>query len=154
MSIDAQKLMDVTSFLHLLWSNVLQIVLSIFFLWGELGPSVFAGVGIMMLLIPINGFLVTKSRKIQVRKVTYFNPKVFSYYILNLFVKFGQSQWRLSNIPNKLGFLWLPFSSPKLSYIFYNWFSFIFRRAGLKREMLPQKSVRAFSSCFIELFLE
>ncbi|XP_049620339.1 ATP-binding cassette sub-family C member 2 [Suncus etruscus] len=69
MSIDAQKLMDVTSFLHLLWSNVLQIVLSIFFLWGELGPSVFAGVGIMMLLIPINGFLVTKSRTIQVNNM-------------------------------------------------------------------------------------
>lgn len=69
MSIDAQKLMDVTSFLHLLWSNLLQIILSIFFLWGELGPSVFAGVGIMMLLIPVNGFLVTKSRKIQVNNM-------------------------------------------------------------------------------------
>ncbi|XP_004616472.1 ATP-binding cassette sub-family C member 2 [Sorex araneus] len=66
MSVDAQKLMDVTSFLHLLWSNVLQIVLSIFFLWRELGPSVLAGVGVMVLLIPINGILVTKNRTIQV----------------------------------------------------------------------------------------
>ncbi|KAG8523588.1 Canalicular multispecific organic anion transporter 1, partial [Galemys pyrenaicus] len=69
MSVDAQKLMDATSFIHLVWSNVLQIVLSIYFLWTELGPSVFAGVGIMVLLIPINGILVTKNRGIQVKNM-------------------------------------------------------------------------------------
>lgn len=68
MSVDAQKLMDVTNFIHLLWSNVLQIVLSIYFLWAELGPSVLAGVGVMVLLIPLNGVLATKNRAIQVRK--------------------------------------------------------------------------------------
>ena len=31
MSVDAQKLMDVTNFIHLLWSNVLQIALAICF---------------------------------------------------------------------------------------------------------------------------
>lgn len=65
MSVDAQKLLDVSSYLHLLWSTVLQIVLSIFFLWRELGPSILAGVGVMVLLIPINGFLATKNRSIQ-----------------------------------------------------------------------------------------
>ncbi|XP_037352386.1 ATP-binding cassette sub-family C member 2 [Talpa occidentalis] len=69
MSVDAQKLMDVTGYLHLLWSNVLQITLSIYFLWTELGPSVLAGVGIMVLLIPINGVLVAKNRAIQVKNM-------------------------------------------------------------------------------------
>ncbi|XP_039105180.1 canalicular multispecific organic anion transporter 1 isoform X5 [Hyaena hyaena] len=69
MSVDAQKLMDVTNFIHLLWSNVLQITLSIYFLWAELGPSVLAGVGVMVLLIPINGILATKSRAIQVKNM-------------------------------------------------------------------------------------
>ncbi|XP_077634918.1 ATP-binding cassette sub-family C member 2 isoform X1 [Crocuta crocuta] len=69
MSVDAQKLMDVTIFIHLLWSNVLQITLSIYFLWAELGPSVLAGVGVMVLLIPINGILATKSRAIQVKNM-------------------------------------------------------------------------------------
>lgn len=68
MSVDAQKLMDVTNFIHLLWSNVLQISLSIYFLWAELGPSVLAGVGVMVLLIPINGVIATKNRAIQVKK--------------------------------------------------------------------------------------
>lgn len=69
MSVDAQKLMDVTNFVHLLWSNVLQIALSIFFLWRELGPSVLAGVGLMLLLIPVNGILATKNRAIQVKNM-------------------------------------------------------------------------------------
>ncbi|XP_006210591.2 ATP-binding cassette sub-family C member 2 isoform X1 [Vicugna pacos] len=69
MSVDAQKLMDVTSFIHLLWSNLLQIVLSVYFLWAELGPSVLAGVGVMVLLIPVNGVLATKNRAIQVKNM-------------------------------------------------------------------------------------
>ncbi|XP_076981838.1 ATP-binding cassette sub-family C member 2 [Tamandua tetradactyla] len=69
MSVDAQKLMDVTSYIQLLWSTILQIVLSIFFLWRELGPSVFAGVGVMVLLIPVNGIIATKNRTIQVKNM-------------------------------------------------------------------------------------
>ncbi|XP_028632028.1 canalicular multispecific organic anion transporter 1 [Grammomys surdaster] len=69
MSVDAQKLMDVTNYMHLLWSSVLQITLSIYFLWRELGPSILAGVGIMVLLIPVNGVLATKIRKIQVQNM-------------------------------------------------------------------------------------
>ncbi|XP_015979731.2 canalicular multispecific organic anion transporter 1 isoform X1 [Rousettus aegyptiacus] len=69
MSVDAQKLMDVTSYIHMLWSTVLQIALAIFFLWRELGPSILAGVGLMIILIPLNGILTTKSRTIQVKNM-------------------------------------------------------------------------------------
>ncbi|XP_043841698.1 ATP-binding cassette sub-family C member 2 [Dromiciops gliroides] len=69
MSVDAQRFMDVTNFIHLLWSCPFQIVLSIVFLWMELGPSVLAGLGVMILLIPINAFLATKSRAIQVENM-------------------------------------------------------------------------------------
>ncbi|XP_024411181.2 ATP-binding cassette sub-family C member 2 [Desmodus rotundus] len=69
MSVDAQKLMDVTNFIHLLWSNVLQITLSIYFIWIELGPSVLAGVGVMLLLIPVNGIIAIKSKAIQAKNM-------------------------------------------------------------------------------------
>ncbi|XP_052568818.1 ATP-binding cassette sub-family C member 2 isoform X1 [Peromyscus californicus insignis] len=71
MSVDSQKLMDVTNYIHLVWSSVLQIALSIFFLWRELGPSVLAGVGVIVLLIPVNAVLATKNRKIQVQNMKY-----------------------------------------------------------------------------------
>uniref|UniRef100_A0A8B9ZKB2 Canalicular multispecific organic anion transporter 1 n=1 Tax=Anas platyrhynchos TaxID=8839 RepID=A0A8B9ZKB2_ANAPL len=66
MSADAQRFMDMANFIHQLWSSPLQIILSIVFLWGELGPSVLAGIAVMVLLIPINGFLVAKAKGIQV----------------------------------------------------------------------------------------
>lgn len=71
MSVDAQRFMDFTVFMHQLWSSPLQIILSLVFLWTELGPSVLAGIGVMVLLIPINGVLVSKSRAIQVKNMKY-----------------------------------------------------------------------------------
>uniref|UniRef100_A0A8C8R4R5 Canalicular multispecific organic anion transporter 1 n=1 Tax=Pelusios castaneus TaxID=367368 RepID=A0A8C8R4R5_9SAUR len=69
MSTDAQRFMDLANFIHQLWSAPLQITLSIIFLWGELGPSVLAGIGVMVLLIPINGVLATKARAIQMKNM-------------------------------------------------------------------------------------
>ncbi|XP_063163042.1 ATP-binding cassette sub-family C member 2 isoform X2 [Candoia aspera] len=69
MSVDAQRFMDFTVYMHQLWSSPLQIILSLVFLWAELGPSVLAGIGVMVLLIPINGVLVAKSRVIQVKNM-------------------------------------------------------------------------------------
>ncbi|XP_036593137.1 canalicular multispecific organic anion transporter 1 isoform X2 [Trichosurus vulpecula] len=69
MSVDAQRFMDMTNFFHLLWSCPLQIILAVIFLWLELGPSILAGLGVMVLLIPINAVLATKSRAIQVKNM-------------------------------------------------------------------------------------
>uniref|UniRef100_A0A673B4P9 ATP-binding cassette, sub-family C (CFTR/MRP), member 2 n=1 Tax=Sphaeramia orbicularis TaxID=375764 RepID=A0A673B4P9_9TELE len=71
MSADAQRFNDVTNFIHLLWSCPLQIILSIVFLWLELGPSVLAGLVVMVLMVPINGLLATKARKIQIENMKF-----------------------------------------------------------------------------------
>uniref|UniRef100_A0A8C3ACM5 ATP-binding cassette, sub-family C (CFTR/MRP), member 3 n=1 Tax=Cyclopterus lumpus TaxID=8103 RepID=A0A8C3ACM5_CYCLU len=54
MSVDAQRFMDLTTFLNLLWSAPLQIMLALYFLWQNLGPSVLAGLAVMIMLIPFN----------------------------------------------------------------------------------------------------
>ncbi|KAL1263560.1 hypothetical protein QQF64_006299, partial [Cirrhinus molitorella] len=71
MSADAQRFNDVTNFIHLLWSCPLQIALSIAFLWIELGPSVLAGLLVMVLMVPINGWLATKSRGFQMQNMKF-----------------------------------------------------------------------------------
>lgn len=71
MSADAQRFNDVTNFIHLLWSCPLQIILAIFFLWLELGPSVLAGLAVMVLMVPINALLATKARKLQIQNMKY-----------------------------------------------------------------------------------
>lgn len=71
MSADAQRFNDLTNFIHLLWSCPLQIGLSIVFLWLELGPSVLAGLVVMVLMVPINGLLATKARKFQIENMKF-----------------------------------------------------------------------------------
>ena len=43
MSVDAQRFMDLVSYLHMLWSAPLQVALSLFFLWQLLGFATLAG---------------------------------------------------------------------------------------------------------------
>ena len=66
MSVDAQRLQDVTGYLWMVWSAPLQIGIAIYMLWGILGPSVLAGLAVMILLIPVNGVMATIQRKLQV----------------------------------------------------------------------------------------
>ena len=58
--------MDLATYLHLVWSSPLQVVLSIVFLYIAMGPSVFAGVGVMVLLIPVNAIVAAISKRLQV----------------------------------------------------------------------------------------
>ena len=67
MSVDAQRLQDATSFLWVIWSTPLQIIIALYLLWGILGPSVLGGLAIMILMIPLNGVLTSYQRKLQVR---------------------------------------------------------------------------------------
>ena len=60
MSIDTNRLRDVTTYLHMIWSAPLQISVSLYLLWLQVGPSVFSGVAVMIFMIPINGILIKK----------------------------------------------------------------------------------------------
>jgi ATP-binding cassette subfamily C (CFTR/MRP) protein 1 len=66
MSVDAQKLQDAPAYMHQVWSTPLTIALAIYFLWQQLGPSVMAGLALMILLVPVNGLIAQKTRKLQV----------------------------------------------------------------------------------------
>lgn len=66
MSVDAQRFMDLTTYLHMIWSGPLQISLSLYFLWQTLGPSALAGIAVMVLLIPINAVIAHKIKEYQV----------------------------------------------------------------------------------------
>lgn len=66
MSVDAQRMQDVMGYLWMVWSSPLQIIIAVYLLWGIMGPSVLTGLGVMILLIPLNGILATFQRKLQV----------------------------------------------------------------------------------------
>ncbi|XP_061612371.1 ATP-binding cassette sub-family C member 3 isoform X10 [Phyllopteryx taeniolatus] len=76
MSVDAQRFMDLTTFLNMLWSAPLQIMLTLYFLWQNLGPSVLAGVAVMILLIPFNAVIAMKSRAYQVEQMQHKDSRI------------------------------------------------------------------------------
>lgn len=53
----------------MLWSAPVQITLAMVLLWQTLGPSVLAGLGIMILLMPVNALIATRQRKYQVQQM-------------------------------------------------------------------------------------
>jgi ATP-binding cassette, subfamily C (CFTR/MRP), member 1 len=69
MSVDAQRFMDLVTYLNMLWSAPLQISLAIYFLWQILGPSVLAGLAIMIVLIPVNGVIANKAKNLQIKQM-------------------------------------------------------------------------------------
>ena len=69
MSVDAQRFMDCMTYINMLWSAPLQIIVSLALLWDILGPSVLAGLAIMVLLIPINIVIANNVKKMQVSAV-------------------------------------------------------------------------------------
>ncbi|XP_072636145.1 ATP-binding cassette sub-family C member 3 isoform X1 [Canis lupus baileyi] len=76
MSVDAQRFMDLAPFLNLVWSAPLQIILAIYFLWQNLGPSILAGVAFMVLLIPLNGAVAVKMRAFQVEQMKFKDSRI------------------------------------------------------------------------------
>ncbi|KAK7450079.1 hypothetical protein BaRGS_00039980 [Batillaria attramentaria] len=66
MSIDCQRVQDATAFLYLTWSAPLTIIIAMYQLWGVLGPASLAGLGVMLLVIPVNAVVVSRQRKLQI----------------------------------------------------------------------------------------
>ncbi|XP_071120825.1 multidrug resistance-associated protein 1-like isoform X2 [Mytilus edulis] len=65
MSIDTQHVQDNINYLWALWSSPLQIGLCLYFLYQTVGVSAFAGFGILILLLPVNGVVMGKIHGLQ-----------------------------------------------------------------------------------------
>lgn len=69
MAVDAQRFFELISYLHLLWSSPLVMGVAIFLLWQQLGPSVLAGLAVMILMFPLNAYIAVKLRTYQVKQM-------------------------------------------------------------------------------------
>ncbi|KAK3117808.1 ATP-binding cassette glutathione S-conjugate transporter ycf1 [Teratosphaeriaceae sp. CCFEE 6253] len=69
MAIDTQRLQDLAQYGQQLWSAPFQITLCLLSLYQLLGYSMFAGLGAMLLMIPINGFIARISKTLQKRQM-------------------------------------------------------------------------------------
>ncbi|XP_055597196.1 multidrug resistance-associated protein 1-like isoform X2 [Uranotaenia lowii] len=69
MAVDAQRFFELTSYMHVLWSAPIIIGVCIFLLYEILGPAVFAGLGVMVIMIPLTGFIAKRLRDLQVAQM-------------------------------------------------------------------------------------
>ncbi|NWX34145.1 MRP1 protein, partial [Notiomystis cincta] len=69
MSVDAQRFMDLATYINMVWSAPFQVILALYLLWRNLGPSVLAGVAVMILLVPINAVMAMKTKTYQVAQM-------------------------------------------------------------------------------------
>src|SRR5699024_1727207 len=65
MAVDSQRFADLLPFLNLIWSAPLLISLTMYFLWIELGPSIFAGLSVMLLLFTLDRRVSTCEQSFQ-----------------------------------------------------------------------------------------
>ncbi|KAJ6130455.1 Metal resistance protein YCF1 [Penicillium capsulatum] len=69
MAVDQQRLSDLTQFGTQLLSAPFQITLCMVSLYQLVGPSMFAGVGVMILMIPLNGVIARMMKKLQIAQM-------------------------------------------------------------------------------------
>ncbi|KAJ7402865.1 hypothetical protein BTVI_82723 [Pitangus sulphuratus] len=74
MSVDAQQLLELAINMDLLRSAPFQITTTVVFLWKELGPSVLAGVALLLLVIPVNARIAAKVRRLKILKLYAWEP--------------------------------------------------------------------------------
>lgn len=66
MAVDAFKVSEVSAYLHFLWANTpVQVFMAVFLLYRVLGYSSIAGIGMMVVLLPINLWVAKQFTKIQ-----------------------------------------------------------------------------------------
>lgn len=71
MSVDVQRLQDLVQNLQIIWSGPFQIILCLYSLHGLLGNSMWAGVAIMVIMIPMNAMIARYQKKLQKTQMTY-----------------------------------------------------------------------------------
>ena len=55
--------------IKLFHSSPFQILVALYFLWKELGPSILAGFFVMIALVPLNIIIAAKTRQLQARQM-------------------------------------------------------------------------------------
>jgi hypothetical protein len=65
MAVDAQRLQDLTQFAQQMWSAPFQIVICMVSLYHLVGWSMLAGIAVMIIMIPVNGFIARIMKNLQ-----------------------------------------------------------------------------------------
>lgn len=69
MAVDQQRLSDLAQFGAQLWSAPFQIILCMISLFNLVGVSMFAGIAVMIIMIPLNGMIARMMKRLQISQM-------------------------------------------------------------------------------------
>lgn len=76
MSIDCDAIVNMLPSVHTLWSGPLQIVITLYLLYSQIGVSFVVGVVLVLVLIPVNKVICDFIGRVQTRMMTFKDERV------------------------------------------------------------------------------
>ena len=76
MSVDTERVMDICTSFHDFWSLPVQIAVALYLLHAQVGLALLAGLGVVLLLIPINAVLTKKIAAVSRRMMGFKDKRV------------------------------------------------------------------------------
>ena len=106
--LDTQNLQDVLGYLNLAWATPMSVILSFYCLWGLLGASSMAGLGVLCLLVPINAYLKRlmkrynkKTMKLKDKRIKVMNEILDGMKVLKFYAWERSFQDKVTKTRNK-----------------------------------------------------
>ncbi|CAF0948802.1 unnamed protein product, partial [Brachionus calyciflorus] len=76
MQVNTQIFVELSMYGHQVWSGPIKIIVASILLWYYIGPAVFAGLGVMVILVPLNSFFMAKYSKAEAQKLQHKDAKM------------------------------------------------------------------------------
>jgi len=70
MTVDAQRIQDLTTYGHAVWYSFLQIGIALYMLFQQLGIACLGGVAVIVIMIPLNKYVASWMARLQKRLMT------------------------------------------------------------------------------------
>ncbi|CAH8680240.1 unnamed protein product [Schistosoma haematobium] len=71
LSVDVNRIKELFMFSFLVWDALIEFGLSFILLWRQLGSAAIAGVGFLLLVLPLNCLLIWATQKFEIREMKY-----------------------------------------------------------------------------------
>ncbi|KAK4475161.1 hypothetical protein MN116_002245 [Schistosoma mekongi] len=71
LSVDVNRIKELFMFSFLVWDAFIEFSLSFILLWSQLGSATLAGIGFLLLVLPLNCLLIWATQKFEVREMKY-----------------------------------------------------------------------------------
>ena len=68
-SVDSQTLFSLTTYLNIIWSGPFQILVCMYMLWRYIGIAALAGLGAMIVFVPLNVVISNIIKKLRKKKL-------------------------------------------------------------------------------------